>query len=99
MEEGNWGDTNLRCFGMLIDGRAQSTGVRQPGRDSTLLLVVNAHQDVVQFTLPKCAGGRGWSPLIDTNMLEDKARDFGAGETYQITTRSLLLFELESDSR
>src|ERR1700739_4177293 len=32
MEQRNWGDTNMRCFGMLLDGRAQVTGIRQRGK-------------------------------------------------------------------
>ena len=40
---------NMRCFGMLIDGRAQATGIRQRGQDATLLLVFNAHHDVVRL--------------------------------------------------
>src|SRR6185437_9860081 len=39
MEDHNWGDTGMRCFGMLIDGRAQTTGVRQRGKEATLLIV------------------------------------------------------------
>ncbi|MEA2258207.1 MAG: isoamylase, partial [Acidobacteriaceae bacterium] len=32
MEQEHWGDTNMRCFGMLLDGRAQVTGIRQRGK-------------------------------------------------------------------
>ena len=34
-----WEDGNARCFGMLLDGRAQATGIRGRGCDATLLLV------------------------------------------------------------
>jgi len=30
-EEQHWHDTSLGCFGMLLDGRAQSSGIRQRG--------------------------------------------------------------------
>ena len=53
MEDQNWGDTGMRCFGMLIDGRAQSTGVRQRGKEATLLIVINEHFDLVEFTCQK----------------------------------------------
>ena len=28
MEDEHWGDSGMRCFGMLLDGRAQTTGIR-----------------------------------------------------------------------
>src|SRR5207237_9888308 len=43
MADDNWSDQNMRCFGMVIDGRAQPTGIRRRGAAATLLLVFNAH--------------------------------------------------------
>ncbi|HET9107948.1 MAG TPA: glycogen debranching protein GlgX [Steroidobacteraceae bacterium] len=93
MLEENWQDGGTRCFGMLMDGRAQSTGIRQRGRDATLLWVLNAHHDLVQFTLPECAGGRRWSLLIDSNRPATPSATFETGAVYEVTARSLLLFE------
>ncbi len=101
MEDANWGDSDMRCFGMLMDGRAQATGIRQRGHEATLLMVVNGHFDLVTFTLPKHPGGSAWSRLIDTNILEDTGEKssaketFATGESYDVTARSLLLFELQ----
>ena len=61
-----WQDGNARCFGMLLDGRAQESGIKRRGSDATLLIVFNAHHDVVPFTLPEVAEGRHWVGLIDT---------------------------------
>jgi len=102
MEQSNWGDSGMRCFGMLIDGRAQTTGVRQRGHEATMLMVINDHHDMVTFTLPECAGGSEWSLLIDTNMDEGGGKAaskerFATGETYDVTARSLLLFALQPD--
>ncbi|HJU17891.1 MAG TPA: glycogen debranching protein GlgX [Stellaceae bacterium] len=97
MQDGDWGDETMRCFGMLMDGRAQATGIRQRGQDATLLLVANAHYEPVQFTLPECAGGSRWSLLIDTNIPESESGSFNTGDAYQVTARSLLLFGLEAD--
>ncbi len=98
MEDHNWGDTGMRCFGMLIDGRAQVSGVRQRGKEATLLIVINDHSDMVNFTLPEAAGGSEWALLIDTNVL-DNSEDgtFKVGEVYKVTARSLLLFDLEAN--
>jgi len=93
MPEGEWGNENMRCFGMLIDGRARPTGLRQRGTEATMLLVFNAYHDLVEFTLPECSGGSAWELLIDTNLEEAKPAYRGdAGEVYQMTGRSLGLF-------
>ena len=52
---------------MLLDGRAQETGIRRVGSDSTLLIVMNSHTEIVPFTLPEALGGSRWVRLIDTN--------------------------------
>jgi glycogen operon protein len=57
MTSEEWEDETMRCFGMMIDGRAQATGIKQRGSDTTVLIVLNAYHDVVQFTLPPCTGG------------------------------------------
>jgi isoamylase len=93
MQESNWKDSAAHCVGMLMDGRAQATGIRQRGADATLLLVVNAHHDVVQFTLPECAGGDRWLLRIDTNLPEPASATLRTGDVYTVTGRSLLLLE------
>ena len=99
MEDHNWGDTGMRCFGMLIDGRAQSTGVRQRGKEATLLIVINDHHDMVGFTLPEAVGGREWELLVDTNVEDNsEAGKFKTDAVYDVTSRSLLLFALKGDS-
>ncbi|HSC82884.1 MAG TPA: glycogen debranching protein GlgX, partial [Pseudomonas sp.] len=60
MTEEQWHDGNARCMGMLMDGRAQPTGVRRSGADVTLLLIVNAHHDLVNFRLPAVPEGAAW---------------------------------------
>lgn len=103
MQDKNWGDQGMRCFGMMLDGRAQTSGLRQRGAEATLLIVINDHFDVVNFVLPKAAGGGEWARLIDTNLEEfDPAAveksGFASGDSYEVTARSLLLFVLESET-
>ena len=96
MEENQWNDNGMHCFGMLMDGRAPETGIRQKGSQATLLLVLNAHHDSVAFQLPVCPGGHRWSRLVDTNIPIDEPGAFYAGASYTVTARSLLLFALET---
>jgi glycogen operon protein len=93
-----WEDAHGRCLGMMLDGRAQPSGIRKPGADATLLLIVNAHHDVVNFVLPEVPEGEYWSCMIDTNRpdLRDQERlDFGSD--FMVTGRSMLMFELHRD--
>ncbi len=43
MNNAQWEDGKARCFGLLLDGRAQESGIRRRGSDATLLLICNAH--------------------------------------------------------
>ncbi len=99
MEDTQWGDHGMRCFGMLLDGRAQTTGIRQRGKEATLLIIINEHSDVVKFALPDSPGGDHWTILIDTNDPDAKnqSSSFKIGEEYDITPRSLRMFALECE--
>jgi glycogen operon protein len=61
--------------------------------------VLNAHIDIVPFTLPAAAGGRRWVKLLDTHKPNDTAlgsTEFG--ERYDVPGRALLLFVLQPSS-
>jgi glycogen operon protein len=96
MRTEDWADERMLCFGMLIDGRAAPTGVRQRGAEATMLLVLNSHHDLVEFTLPPAPGGTAWQRLIDTNIVEveDAGPKLEFGARYGVTGRSLLLLGL-----
>jgi glycogen operon protein len=91
----HWEDGNARCMSILLDGRAQPTGIRKRGTDVTLLLILNAYHDVVRCTLPEVTGGEAWMCHIDTNRPDLKALpQFEFGSEYEVTGRSVLLFQL-----
>jgi glycogen operon protein len=95
MRQEHWDDGNVRCFGMLLDGRAQETGIRRRGELATLLIIFNPWQDMVKFTLPAAPEGGGWTLLADTNHPDAKEEPrFEIGHVYEVTGRSLLLFQL-----
>jgi len=100
VEAEQWQDGNARCLGMLMDGRAQATGIRRPAMDATALLVLNAQHDAVLFTLPEVMGGSTWRCLLDTNVPDDTGTEtYPSGEQYDVTGRSVALFVLEPESR
>jgi glycogen operon protein len=87
-----WTDTRMKCFGMLMDGRARPTGVRQRGTEAAMLLVLNAHHDIVNFSLPEYPDGSAWSLLIDTNLIDTEPQYRGrSNDVYGVTGRSLIL--------
>jgi glycogen operon protein len=100
MSDAEWQDPGMHCFAMLLDGRAQATGIKQRGHDATLLLILNAYHELVHFTLPGETEEARWLLLIDTNVpesaLQDPTAEFSAGAQYGVTGRSLLLFQLQA---
>ena len=77
-------------------GGATTTVAGMRGVDATLLLILNAYHDLVNFTLPEHAGDGRWELLIDTNLEELPSRTaFSSGDVYGVTGRSLLLLQLK----
>lgn len=96
MQEAHWKDAGMKCFGMLIDGRAQVTGIRKRGDHESVLLVFNSFEGTVGFTLPAVPESKAWRLLVDTNIPNGPADEiFDFGQTYEVTGRSLLAFRLE----
>ena len=91
-----WNDPEARCLGMLLDGRTQVSGVQRAGADATLLIVVNAHFDNLNFNLPKVPDGISWSCKLDTTDPSIKGpQHLPFNKPYSVTGRSLVLFELQ----
>ena len=102
MQQTDW-DDSAQCVGLMLDGRAQPTGIRKRGEDATLLLIYNAWHDMVEFTLPSQAGeNQSWNLMIDTNISEAEEKKeelkFKFGHVYAVTGRSFLLFALIPDT-
>src|SRR5271165_4321352 len=96
MELSDWDNATTRCFGMLMDGRAQATGIRRPASDATLLFLVNAHHEDVAFTLPETAGGRHWRVMFDSAAPDgDGSPTYGIGDSFNLIGRSSAMFLLE----
>lgn len=101
MAHEHWSDGNNRCMGILLDGRAQPTGIRKAGGENSLLIIVNAHFDVVDFVLPEVPLGQHWTLQLDTHQpeLEGGEQRFMFGDSYPVTGRSTLLFELSINKK
>jgi isoamylase len=96
MQDANWKDASMKCFGMMLDGCAQKTGIKRRAADKTVLIVMNSYEGLVDFTFPKYEGGEAWSLLVDTNIPDAVSETvFEFGSVYQVTGRSLLLFAVK----
>jgi glycogen operon protein len=98
MTQAQWDDANARCFAMLLDGRAQKTGIKRRGGDATVLLVYNSHYDLVNFTLPSVPEGLKWEGLVDTHQPDAQQASYAFGSVYAVTGRSLVVFALSAAS-
>jgi glycogen operon protein len=92
----DWNDGARRCFGMVLDGRAQTSGIRRQGTDATLLLLFNGARENLPFRLPAVTGGRRWASVLDT-AIPDRPREqmFRIGEAYLLAGLSVSLFGLQ----
>jgi isoamylase len=60
--------------------------------DNSFLLIINASQDGVEFTLPPCVSKGRWTQIINTENIDEPFTEEEATEKVIIGGRSLLLF-------
>jgi len=86
----------LRLAGDAIE-EADSRG--RPIKDDTFLLLLNAYQDPVSFTLPAHKRGIRWELVFDTAVPvpPKRPRLFKGGQTYSVTGRTLALLCLRME--
>ncbi|MCP8466261.1 glycogen debranching protein GlgX [Pseudomonas sp. ZM23] len=95
MCESFWHDPQRRSLGMLMDGRAQPSGIRRSGGDATLLLLLNASHEGIDFYLPPVAQGGDWQLLLDTAEPAEGHGPFWEFDTpYPLGSRAVALFTL-----
>ena len=91
-----WEDPVARCIGVLLNGRAGSTvgshGV--PIEDDLLLIILNSHHEVVEFTLPRIPIEGEWTRLIDTADPNAEPAALAMGTVLPVTGRSIAVLSL-----
>ncbi|MCC2662675.1 MAG: glgX1 [Geminicoccaceae bacterium] len=91
-----WQDRLARCLGLMLNGKAGQyrTPEGAPADDEVLLIVLNAHHDIVPFTLPATVGGVGWRRVLDTTEAAPSVDPavHAVGNQFPIPGRSLILF-------
>ncbi|MEO8600831.1 MAG: hypothetical protein ABI656_13480, partial [bacterium] len=64
------------------------------------LLLLNAHHEMIHFTLPNFDSGTHWQAIFDTHYAVERTPEpvFVAGDDYPLKARSLvLLIEIKKD--
>jgi glycogen operon protein len=92
MSEADWARSSARSLGVLISGRGltERDELGRPVEDDDVLLLLNAHDDSVAFTLPGTEGER-WDVIIDTGHPGFEGKRYGAGATCPLAARALAL--------
>jgi glycogen operon protein len=93
-----WSDSQMRSFGVLLDGRARISEIRRRASDATVLMFLNAYHEPMTFVLPETADQDRWILLIDTRLpFPSKRTEFTTGNKYVVTERSTVVFGLEAE--
>jgi glycogen operon protein len=84
MGEDEWGQSWVRCLGMFLNGETLGD-VDERGesvKDESFLLLLNCHQEPIDFFLPQLQPQPQWQVLIDSNRseLDDPEKKMTASE-------------------
>jgi isoamylase len=100
MAAAQWDDPQTRCFGMLLEGTAQPSAIPRRGSDATVLLVLNAWHEGVDFTLPAHGQCAAWVRLLDTvQAAPQNGPRLEPGRPCNVAGRSLQVFMAATDDR
>jgi isoamylase len=98
MSDEDWNDAFARTLGLRLAGDAiEEVDVGgEPIIDDTLLILLNAHHEMVPFILPAHRAGVRWEVTLDTRQPDGRRRPRPAkgGEAYDLEARSLAVLRL-----
>ena len=95
MTDEEWGLSYARCLGMYVTGEGleERDERNRPIRDDNLLMLTNAHHELIPFQLPGSGGTMEWLPVLDTARADGLPPDhrYRPYQTYPLEGRSLAL--------
>ncbi|OLE78864.1 MAG: glycogen debranching enzyme GlgX [Acidobacteria bacterium 13_1_20CM_2_65_9] len=96
MNDEAWNADFVRSLGMLLNGSAiEEVNERgEPIIGDSLLVLLNAHNDKVPFTLPPLDDNHQWRRVVDTFEPHTADRSFRAGGRYPLQGRSVAVFKV-----
>jgi glycogen operon protein len=98
MTDEEWASGFVRCIGMRLAGDAieEMDARGRPIVGDSLVLLLNAHHEPIQFTLPAHKRGVRWEPILDTTSRSSRMRvaALKGGDRYDLEARSLAVLRL-----
>jgi isoamylase len=94
MSDESWNAGFVRSLGVRLAGDViNETDERgEPVRGDTLLILMNAHWEEVDFILPATRQEHIWETLLDTNQPDAAAVNFHGGDKFPLYGRSIAVF-------
>jgi glycogen operon protein len=98
-----WQDASRRCFGALLGGETGDRFVSlsgYPEYDDTFLILMNANELPMQFTLPQIRSAGAWELVFDTVRPAPPVRGsrITMGSAYPMAGRTLVLLVARASS-
>ena len=95
MSEDEWRDPSLHCLGMFLSGQGLDE-TDERGRklsDENFFVLLNAHHEDVEFTLPAFRPGARWTAWMDTSREAGlrAVETYDAGAAYPLQARSMVV--------
>ena len=99
MTDAAWNVAFVKCLGMRLAGAAldETDDRGRPVVDDTLLILLNAHDDAVRFTLPVAERRERWLLVFDTAQPDARQSEFRAGRPYRLQGRSVAVLRAPRD--
>jgi glycogen operon protein len=98
MTDEDWSNAFTRTFGLRLAGDAITEVDSQGARivDDTLMILVNAYHEPIDFVLPVRPRGARWEVLLDTRSASGRRRHrpLRGGTPYDLAARCLAMLRL-----
>jgi len=98
MTDEDWGNAFTRSFGLRLAGDAISEvdAMGNPIVDDTLMILVNAYHEPIDFVLPAHRRGAPWEVVLDTRIANGRRRHrpLRGGESYDLGARCIAMLRL-----
>jgi isoamylase len=101
MTDEAWNAPSVHSLGILMVGNVLDE-VDERGRQvrgDTMLILLNAHADTVEFALPAASEGTAWMRALDTIAPRVEECAYEGGATYPLQGRTLAAFILTTQAR
>ncbi|MCB7138094.1 glycogen debranching protein GlgX [Cellulosimicrobium marinum] len=93
MDQADWDAAYARSVMVFLNGDAIPETDRrgEPIVDDSFLLLLNAHHDVLEFTVPAAQYGESWSVVLDTDGTTQTGDELRPGDVVPVTGRSTIV--------